>query len=306
MIREKQTRSGPLLELDFFPVFENGNKIPARAPKTKPSTEAQIKYNQRIAEKKFIRLVNANFDSTDYFMHPTYDQSFAPQDEAAARRDISNYIRRVKTKRASLLKSLEDDMREACIDLEKSPKSKFLISMIKKLQMRIDKLKQAFKYAYRIEKQVYKSGKKKDQCNWHFHLFMTGGIDPDILESMWPKGMRTNCCRYQPEKFGPEAAAKYMCKDPNGVKRFCCSRNLSKPTEKVKDGKVSKRHLKIMATLRVDDKAYWEKRYKGYTFVRCYSRYNEYNGHWYVSVVMYKSEGAPPKWDEDDWITEDY
>ena len=306
MIREKQTRAGPMLELDFFPVFENGSKMPVRAPKTKPSTAAQIKYNQLMAEKKLIRLINANFDNTDYFMHPTYEPKHAPQDEATARRDIVNYLRRVKTKRITLLKQSEAAYAELSTALELSPNNKALCKAAITLEAKIAKLKQPFKYAYRIEKQVYKSGIYAGRVNWHFHLFVTGGLVAEIHEEMWPKGIRTNCCRYQPDKFGPEAAAKYMCKDPNGVKRFSYSRNLTKPTERVKDGKVSKRHLKIMATLRVDDKAYWEKRYKGYTFVRCYSRYNEYNGHWYESVVMYKSEGAPPKWDCDDWITEDY
>jgi len=306
MIREKRTRSGPMLEVDFFPVFDNGNKMPTRAPKTKPSTEAQIRYNQLMAEKKLIRLINANFDTTDYFMHPTYDTAYAPQDEAVARRDIVNYLRRVKTKRASLLKSLQSDMLEARKDLERSPKSKFLLSVIDKLKKSIDKLKRPFKYAYRIEKQVYKSGPYAGCCNWHFHLFLTGGLDSKTLEEMWPKGMRTNCCRYQPDKFGPEAAGKYMCKDPNGVKRFSYSRNLVKPVLVIKDGKVSKNAVSKMAAQRVDDKAYWENRYKGYTFVRCYNRYNEYNGHWYVSVIMYKNGDAPPKWEAPDWITEDY
>lgn len=306
MIREKQTRSGPMLEIDFFPIFENGNKMPTRAPKTKPSTAAQIKYNQLMAEKKFIRLINANFDNTDYFMHPTYDSECAPQDEASARRDISNYMRRVKTKRKALLKELEADYADVVSSLKLRPNNKFLISSVKKLEARISKLKQPFKYAYRIEKQIYKTGKHAGRCNWHFHVFLTGGIDAETHEEMWPKGLRTNCCRYQPEKFGPEAAPRYMCKDPNGLKRFSCSRNLVKPLQKSKDGKISKGTVSKIAKYRIDDKSFWEKKYKGYTFVRCYTRFNEYNGHWYVSVVMYKNGDTPPKWSEPDWITEDY
>ena len=123
---------------------------------------------------------------------------------------------------------------------------------------------------------------------------------------MWTNGPRTNCNNYQPEKFGPEAAARYMSKDPQGAKRFCCSRNLEKPKEKTKDGKISRTAVERMATERVDDAAYWEKRYKGYRFLRCYSRFNEYNGRWYVSAVMYKTGGNAPKWEENEWITTDY
>ena len=61
-----------------------------------------------------------------------------------------------------------------------------------------------------------------------------------------------------------------------------------------------------MATQRVDDREYWEKRYKGYRFIRCYSRYNDYNGYWYVSVVMYrvKDGQAPPDWNVEEWMDE--
>ena len=40
--------------------------------------------------------------------------------------------------------------------------------------------------------------------------------------------------------------------------------------------------------------------------MRCFSRFNKYNGHWYVSVVMYKadSDGLLPDWkiEGDDWM----
>ena len=95
-----------------------------------------------------------------------------------------------------------------------------------------------------------------------------------------------------------------MAKDPHGNKSFSASRNLSKPKERVKDGKISKRTVEKIAQQRADDREYWEKRHKGYRFLRCYSRYNEYNGHWYVTAVMYKTGEAAPRWEEEEWITE--
>lgn len=304
MQAEKCTYSGPLLEAEFYPVFDNGRKMPARAPKAKISTAAQQKYNHLKAIKKLIRLINANFDSNDYFMHPTYEARYAPQDEKQARRDIVNYFRRVKSKRESEAKRLEADLKEAKAAVKNSPANRFLQSAVKELEGKLKKLCAPFKYAYRIEKQTYKTGKYKGRVNWHFHLFLTGGLDARTHEAMWPKGLRTNCNNYQPEKFGPEAAARYMAKDTETV-RFSYSRNMEKPIEKKKMGKISKGTVEKMATQRVDDREYWERRYKGYRFIRCYSRFNEYNGHWYVSAVMYKTDGEPPRWDELDWITED-
>ena len=134
---------------------------------------------------------------------------------------------------------------------------------------------------------------------------MTGGIDRDTLEQMWTHGARTNADRFQPDKFGPEAAAKYIAKAPQGAKSFCASRNLKKPEVlKPRDGRISKNGLEKLATQRAEDREYWERKYKGYRFLRCYSRFNEYNGNWYVSVVMYKDSNAPP-WNAEEWIDDE-
>lgn len=292
MEREKITKSGKLLEVDFYPVWDDGRRMPTRPPKKKQSTAAQEKYNHQQAVKKTIRVINANFDESDYFMTLTYDPDKAPQNYEEACRDITNGIRRIKTKRASELKLVTEQ-------LKRFPKDKTL-------QKRHKKLSAPFKYYIAIEEATYKTGKLKGRSNWHFHVFITGGIDRDTLEDMWPNGLRTNVKRYQPEKFGPEAAARYIAKDTQGRRRFRCSKNMTRPDQRHKDGKISRRGVEAMAKLRADDAAFWEKRYKGYRFIRCFPRYNEYNSHWYVSVIMYKAgaDAELPEWKIDDWLTE--
>lgn len=305
MQREKMIKSGKLLEVDFFPCFDNGKKIPVKAPKEKPTKAAQAKYNALQATKKLVRLVNANFGEDDYFLHPTYEPIYAPQSEEQARRDIVNYLRRVKRKCEKECEKLKAELTEVKAIYKAMPVSAYIEQQIRGLKTRIKKLEEPFRYIYVIEKQVYKTGVYAGLMNWHFHLFVSGGLPSRVLESMFWKGLRTNCDNYQPEKFGPEAAARYISKDPQGSKRFCYSRNLKKPKVKVKDGSVSRRKVEIMAKLRVDDAQYWETRYKGYKFLRCYPRYNEYNGYWYLSVVMYRTDGSPPAWNENEWLTED-
>lgn len=304
--REKQTRSGPLLEVDFYPIFQDGRRIPSRAPKTKPSSEEQKKYNRLQATKKLIRLVNANFDSSDYLLHPTYTPALSPGTEEQARRDLVNYLRRVKTKRAAEARRLKKQLTEAEAAAEKLPENAFLQENVQTLRAKIQKVSSPFKYIYVIEKQTYKTGKYAGKPNYHFHLFLSGGLDRKVLEAMWKGGIRTNCDSYQPDRFGPEAAARYMSKDPQGAKRFSYSKNLAKPKEKTKDGRITGRGVEQIAKKRQDDREYWERRYKGYRFLRCYARYNDYNGYWYVSAVLYKTEGGPPDWNENDWITADY
>ena len=306
MIREKRTLSGPLLEADFYPIYSDGRKMPTRAPKSKPSAEEQRRYNRTMAIKKLIRLVNANFDESDYWLHPTYAPQYAPQDEKQARRDITNFFRRLRTKRASAARQLQKELDELTKTALGSESNGFLPVRIARLEKEIAKLSQPLKYIYVVECVNYKRGPFAGRKNYHFHVFITGGLDRSIIEEMWPYGMRVNCCRFQPERFGPEAAAVYMSKDPQGSKRFVCSRGLKHPNQKSRDGRISHRGVERLAKLRENDAEYWEKRYKGYRFLRCYSRFNAYNGQWYVSAVMYRADGAPPNWEVDDWITEDF
>lgn len=292
MIREKHTKSGKLFEADFYPIWNDGRRIPTRAPKTNRSSAAQAKYNHSQAVKKAVRIVNANFETGDIFMHITYRPESAPLTEKAAKRDFANFIRRVKTKRVSELKRVSALLKENPND--------------KSLQKQKAKLAQPFLYYCLLEETVYKSGKHKGKSNWHFHLLMTGGIDRDTLEDMWDKNARVNADRFQPERFGSESAARYITKDLHGSRKVLRSKSLKKPiSPKPKDGRITARGVQMLATQRVDDKAYWERKYKGYRFIQCFSRFNEYNGNWYVSVVMYKSDGGEmPQWEVDEWITD--
>lgn len=297
MIRQQKTKSGRLLEIDSFPVWNDGRRVSSRAPKAKPSTEEQKRYNKKQAEKKLIRLINANFDEDDIIMHPTYEPTNAPQDEKQARKDLTNYFRRLKTRRQKELAKVKEALKAL-------PEIKILAEQREELLKQKKKLETPFKYIYVIECVTYKTGELKGCNNYHFHIIFTGGISRKELEAMWQNGIRTNADRFQPDKFGPEAIAKYMLKDPQGSKRYVCSRNLAKPKVTIQDNKITTRGLARIARERLDDTAYWERKYKGYRFVKCYARYNEYNGYWYMSVIMYKTDGhiLVPRWEVKDWL----
>lgn len=306
--REKRTIAGPLLEVAIYPVWDDGRRIPERAPKTKPTTEAQRKYNEEQARRKLIMRVNANFSSVDYWMHPTYQAECAPQDAAAAKRDLANYIRRVRTAREKALKDSREQMTAAKAALENSRGQSassgekkaaraavYLKEEIRRLTKQVKQLKRPLIYYYCIEQQIYKSGPNAGRSNWHFHLFITGGLDDKTMEQLWGNGIRVNCDNFQPERFGPEAAARYMGKESaNGRRRFGCSRNLKKPDEKIRDGHFTRRQVEKIATQRVDEAAWWERKYPGYRLLRTNCRWNEYNSNWYVTAVMYKTDADPP------------
>ena len=96
MYREKNIKSGKIFEAEFYPIFAGGRRLPTRAPKTNPSKKEQQNLNAKNARKKLCRLINTNFDKNDLAVHGTYRNAQMPSSEQAVRRDIVNYIRRIK------------------------------------------------------------------------------------------------------------------------------------------------------------------------------------------------------------------
>lgn len=299
MTREKRTYSGKLLDVDFYPVFANGRRVPSRAPKAKRSTEEQEKYNKNKAVREFIRIVNTNFDKQDYFFHPTFFPQYAPQSREEALQILRKQIAKIKRRRVTELKKAEKA-------LAAMPNTAELREVREQLKQKVRVLKRPFKYAYAIEQVTYKSGPYKGRVNWHYHLFVTGGLDDKLMERLWDNGVRVNCNNFQPERFGPEAAAKYMLKSnvQDGKKKYICSRNMKKPKApdpSKRDGRTSQYQLERWAKERIDDAAFWERKYKGYKFVQCFPRKNPFNGRWYMSVIMYRTTDSPPPWVFEDW-----
>jgi len=284
MIREQHIVSGKLLEVKYYPVFSDGKPMP-RSPKQKLSSKAQLLYNNNLAVKKIIRTVNANFDNTDLFVHPTYSTGYSPLDEAEARKDFNNYIRRLKTHIKNKKARIKKQLKERPDD--------------EQLKKDYKKLCQEFKYYYALQTTIYKTGPLRGTMRFHFHVFMTGfGTgDRDEAEEIWMKGenKRINADRFRPDKFGPIAAARYIGKGAEGFRRFAGSKNLSKPVEeKPIDGETTPLEVERMVKRRSDDKQYWKNKFRGYTFMgfekppeNCY---NEYNGFYYLTVLMYKKD----------------
>ncbi len=137
------------------------------------------------------------------------------------------------------------------------------------------------KYIYVIERKGSK---------WHWHGIMSA-IDRDIAEKLWKHGDFTNADRFQPTaQEGGEAFARYISKQPAGSRRWYSSKNLKQPTVNTEDGTHTRRGIARIARERVDDKEYWERKYKGFRFISATPAYNEFNGWWYIYVKMYKDK----------------
>lgn len=211
--REKRIFSGRYLEIEIYPITPQ-EKRQKRKEKLRQTRPKQKNLNDKNAKKHLTRLINTNFDRNDLAVHLTYDDAHLPRDETQARRDIANYIRRIKTLRK----------RESLPEL---------------------------KYIAVIECREPKSGKSAVRI--HHHIIMSGGIDRDAVEKQWGRG-RANADRLKPDETGFTGLAKYLTKDPKGTKRWCQSKNLKQPKIEVTDSKWTKRKAERAAQERDEER----------------------------------------------------
>lgn len=137
---------------------------------------------------------------------------------------------------------------------------------------------------------------EKDGPRLHHHIFMSGGLDRDTVESLWCRRRRkgqkegdrigfANAINLQPDDFGLEALARYLTKDPQGKKRWSGSLNLDKPYSRDNDHKYSKRQVE--AAIKNDDKQFWESQYPDYWLTEVKPVYNDFTG-WSVYLKLRK------------------
>lgn len=145
--REKKIYSGNMLEIDVYPITVQERKQ-TRKRKEKESAPKQKNLNDKNARKHLIRLINTNFTDNDLAVHLTYTDSTLPKSEEEARKDVANYLRRVKHYR----------------------KKNGLPPL---------------KYIAVIEYKEHEENAKG--VRMHHHIIMNS-IDRDIVEELWGKG----------------------------------------------------------------------------------------------------------------------
>lgn len=199
----KTITSGKMRECEIYPVWPNRAAVP-KVEKSKSRIEQQ-NLNNKNAQKKVVRLVNANFDKKDIMITLTYDDDYIPTEEQA-RKDIRNYFDRIRRYR----------------------KKKELSEL---------------KYIYVIEYMTKEEQEQTKKIRIHHHVIMSG-MDRDDAERIWGKGRSTECRRLKPDDFGLEGLAKYITKAPKeGTRRWGASLNLTKPVETKNRTRLTKRKV---------------------------------------------------------------
>ncbi len=234
-IRTRTIRAGDILEVECYPITQ-ANREARREAKRRRSTTAQARLNRRNAQRRMERLLEANFTPEDFvftgtYAYPEYVPGFMdldevrriyeadrlPWDERDAKRDVVNYLARVKR----LVKKRGGD-----------PKM--------------------VKYLYVIEhgKQPRELGLPR---RYHFHgVISAPGLTARELKALWDKGF-TQCDHFDRRHGGAARLSRYLSKqygsgeDGQRHRSFCHSRNLKEPTVTVSDRKVSRRRAARVA-----------------------------------------------------------
>lgn len=263
-IREKKIYCGDYLEVDIIPkTIDERVRKGKRNTKKKISAPKQKRLNDKNARRYFVQLINTNFNEDDFHVHLTYSDDELPETEEHAEKEVRNYIRRIDYRRKK----------------EGLPPTKYVLV---------------------TEGTIEKGG--DNLVRIHHHMFISGGLDRDTIESLWRRRRRkgekegkkigyANCDRLQPDEFGLEALGRYVMKKPQGRKRWSSSQNLDKPYMLPNDHKYSKREVERIAKDHIEDRFYWEKKYPGYFFTDCKAEYNELTG-WSIYLKLRKIGGG--------------
>lgn len=94
--RTAEVYGGDFLEVDGYAVWSERAVPRARRPRYKPTDEAQAKYNAKVAERKLVRLIHANFTERDYSVTLTYDDCHLPESDEETKRHGRNFLARLR------------------------------------------------------------------------------------------------------------------------------------------------------------------------------------------------------------------
>ncbi len=245
----KTIQAGNQFEVEVYPEFTK-KEIKLFKLK-KANNEAQRNLNDKNARKKVERIINNNFKKGDYWITLTYDNQHLPANALMAYRNMQNFIKRVNYHRKKR-------------GLNKA------------------------KYIYVTE---YCTNGEAIRC--HHHLIMDCGLPMDIVEKLWTCGSRNNIRRVDPDECALTGLSRYLTKDPRGNKRWCASTNLKKPQERKTYSTFKSSHVKkiVKGDLSVKEfaekiKEFAEKKYKNKIYLYEETRYNDFNGRFYIYIRM--------------------
>lgn len=246
--RTRTTVSGPRLEAEIFPLFGREKNGLLRKAKRNQTREAQKKANIRRAKEHLVRMIDANFTAEDIHLTLTYREE--ETDWQRARKDVRNFLRRVKRER----------------ERQKLPELKFIYAIGHDADERI--------HAHVI----LNGGIGRDALEkiWGKGITNAMRLQPD------EKGLQGIANYIYRQNEGAKRRGERA-----GLKMWAGSRNLKKPKSRTSDSKCSNARVRrIAADFEHVAKAEMEKLYPGYAFVECRVSYSDIVNGVYIRALM--------------------
>ena len=270
--RTTTTLAGDTLVAEIYPAWGRKKKTEAKRARHNLTPERIQKYNEQRARFRLELLLDTNFTADDLNMTLTYAD--APR-EAEARKDIKNYIARLKRER----------------------KKRGLPEM---------------KYVYALEDE--RDGRKK-QLHCHLVMsggIDRKDAEKIWRKGSAARGF-ANCDQLQPDKEGLRKLAFYIYDQNRGKEaakgkhHYSCSKNLTEPKVRSSMSRVGNAKVRKMARdFNAVAPAIMEKVYPGFEFVRGLKfqenesgtmsescvRFSDYTDGVYIRVMMKRTTGG--------------
>lgn len=248
LYRTKTTKAGESVEVDIYPVFADRHDAP-REKQGRESRPAQKNLNSKRARRYLNNLVAANFTKADLWGTFTYDNAHLPADEQEARRNMTNFIRRINRKRKK-------------------------------------EGKQNLKYIYVTE--WSDDPDKGIRCHHHMIFSGDVNRDEIEAMWTCGKRTETKRLAPDDDTH-VTGLVQYITKDPKGRKRWAASQNLKKPEVKRSYSKFGKRTVERMGTDHAYLEDALKKKYPDCRFIDAQVRINEINGGFYIYARMVRA-----------------
>lgn len=278
-IREQRTICGAqYMEVDIYPVSSDEHRRTARGRKQRESSTALKNCNARQARRYLNQLVATNFTpGAAWLVHLTYADEYLPSCPEDAQRDVTNFLKKINRR----LKTLG------------APKCKY-ISV--------------------CEWQDEDPAAGRKEVRYHHHMILECGLTIGEIKDCWRKGAGQwsealgliKADRAEFSNGALEAYCEYITKYANRARRWRQSKGLQRPEKpRPNDTRYTQRKLNEAATLRIDDREYWESLYgvrklRGgrvalYRFVSAEALWNEATAQWHVTVKLWADPRRQPK-----------
>lgn len=273
-IKTKTFRAGDSLEVESIPIvyISDGAR---RERKRRQTNGAQTILNRINAEKKFRRLVEANFGTGDWVVHPTYDYGIIDRGFM----NVNDTIRALEENGYPM----DDEEAAAAI-------KRFTRRLKNRIRRKGGDVK-AFKYIYVVEAtRLPRDGEINPlPPRYHYHMIfsgMDGLITINDINELWTYGHS----KAQPvdTRFnGLEGLSNYFIKQRRGKRKWAGSLNLKRPDERISNRKISRHRAAMIAEdVQHNGREIFEKLYPGYRCERVEVKYSSFVAGAYIYARM--------------------